>query len=269
MKRQKKKALAVVVGIAALLLLIAFVVHELWFQADDTEAAAPKELSQESSITLDNTGQSPRMQPKQENLQTSRIEKAAREYDVAGGVGEPPEGWKEDYSHWDSHPGDDLVKVGMMEREEGSGRTYRPTEAALQRLSQIEKELLKAAEDGLFSKEPKGDYIRQEIDEGKIVYVAPNFVERYNALLEEDDAIHEQNTHTVSRTGYFATPSMGTMKFDSGLQITYYRRKSDGSLVRSVDLPSGETKKYVFADSKPDLSGFSEKEIEMMKESWR
>ena len=244
MNRQKK-ALAVVVGIAALMLLIAFIVHELWFQTDETEATAPTELSQKSSISL------------------------ACKYDAAGGVGEPPEGWKEDYSHWDSHLGDDLMEVGMIEREEGFGRTYRPTEAARQRVSEIEEELLKAAEDGLLSREPKGDYIRQEIDEGKIVYIAPNFVERYNALSEEDDVIHEQNTHTVPRTGYFATPSMGTTKFDSGLQITYYRRKGDGSLVRSVDLPSGGAKKYVLADSEPDLSGFSEEEIKMIKDMWR
>ncbi|MDE0022469.1 MAG: hypothetical protein OXT69_13960 [Candidatus Poribacteria bacterium] len=190
-------------------------------------------------------------------------------YDVAGGVGEPPEDWKEDYSHWDSNFGDELVKVGMIEREEGIDIIYRPTEAARRRESELEEEMLKAAEDGLLSREPKGDYIRQEIEAGKVVYVAPNFVDQYNALLEEYVAINEQHMHTVPKAGYSSTPSLGTIKFDSGLQIDYYRRKGDGSLVRSVDLPSGGTKEYVLADSEPDLSGFSDEEIEMIKKSWR
>lgn len=298
---RKKKALAVGVGLAALMALIAFVVHEIWFQTDDTGAAAVKELIQESSIDLDIAGQSPGVQPKETNPQTPRIEKSEASepkndpndqhgaetqqsvdadeslsevspailYDVAGGGGEPPEDWKEDYSHWDSHYGDDLMKVGIVQREEGFAKIYRPTEAARRRMGEIAEEVLKAEKDGLLSREPKGDYIRQGTDEEKTAYVAPNFVDRFNALLEEYVAINEQHMHTVPGTARSGTSVMGTIKFDSGLQITYYRRKSDGSLVRSVDLPSGETKKYVFADSKPDLSGFSEEEIELMKESWR
>ena len=298
MNRQKKKALAVVAGIAALLLLIAFVVHELWFQTDDTEAAAPNELTQESTVILDISDQSQLVQPKETNPQTPRIEKAeasepkndqhgaetqqnvdadeslseispAMLYDFTGGVGEPPADWKEDYSHWDSNYGDELVKIGIVQRQEGIARTYRPTEAALRRESELEEEMLKALEDGLVSREPKGDYIRHEIDAERIVYVAPNFFERYNALLEEMVAINEQHMHPVPRTSYFSTSIMGTIKFDSGLQITYYRRKGDGSLVRSVDLPNGGAKKYVLAGSEPDLSGFSEEEIEMIKEMWR
>ncbi|MDE0022468.1 MAG: hypothetical protein OXT69_13955 [Candidatus Poribacteria bacterium] len=294
MNRTKRAYWVLGMGLLALIAVVIYV--SVVSNGGDTDTDDGR-----GTALLDEAGQSPRVQPKQENLQTPRIETAETSepksdqnrqhgaetqqnvdadeslsahkpsilYDVAGGVGEPPEDWREDYSHWDSHYGDDLMEVGIVQREEGFGKIYRPTEAARRRVSELEEEMLKAVEDGLLSREPKGDYIRQEIDEGKVVYVAPNFVERYNALLEEHVAINEQNMHTVPSTSYSGSSSMGTIKFDSGLQITYYRRKSDGSLVRSVDLPSGGTKEYVLADSEPDLSGFSEEEIEMMKESWR
>ena len=59
-----------------------------------------------------------------------------------------------------------------------------------------------------------------------------------------------------------------TIPLEDGTQLEYYRRRSDGSLMRQATLANGQVKRWVAAPP-PDLSGFSAGEIKSMREAWR
>ncbi len=87
-------------------------------------------------------------------------------------------------------------------------------------------------------------------------------------ILNELDAIQSRSMQKVHGVGYGGSPEL--LRRGDGFKINYYRRSTDGSLIRAVTLSSGETKKWVAAPP-PD---FSESEIpeyiiEAMKDSWK
>ena len=203
------------------------------------------------------------------------LDEEAREYDRIGQVGEPPEGWKEDYSHWDSGFDDPPIQMtGVPQRDKGGVTLrYEPTELAAQRREAIEKEVREAAEKGLLSKEPKEGFVRREFDGGAdVVYAAGSFIERYDALITEGEAIHESSmVEKPSTSSSMISMQTYTNRFHENqgrlFEIRYYRRSSDGSLMREVAIPSGEVKRFV-AGAPPDLSDHSESEISILKKRW-
>ena len=203
---------------------------------------------------------------------------AAQAYDSNGQVGDPPEGWKSDYSHWDSYaflidPETGPIpidKVGIAERSVGgTGRSYRPTEEARQRMEAIEKERQDAIEKGLMIGEPKDGYVRREFDEGTdVVYVAESFIDRFDALTAEYLAIHESSMQETTGRSFGGVNDMG-YNSRKGFKVQYYR-EADGTLMRRVNLASGEVKRFVVSPP-PDLEamGYSPEEIEATKDQWK
>ncbi len=201
---------------------------------------------------------------------------AAQAYDDNGQVGDPPEGWKPDYSHWDSRtflsnetgpiP---IDKVGIAERSEGgTGRSYQPTEEARQRREAIEKELQNATDKGLMIVEPKDEYVRREFDEGTdVVYVAKSFIDRFDALTAEDLAIYESSMQETTGGTFGGVNDMGYSR--NGFEVQYYR-EADGTLMRRVNLASGEVMRFVVSPP-PDLEamGYSPEEIEATMRIWK
>ena len=290
---RQKKALAVVVGIAALLLGIAFVVNKSIRRAhDDTSSTAveespPKmdsaEPAEDSPAALhqDKTSQESPREESESPLQASVIDpkadeddavswdEAAREYDRKGQIGEPPEGWRKDYSHWDlQYPNtSDLERIGLAEEIGGSSYIYQPTEEARLRMGEIQREIAKAREEGLLTQELRSGYVRRVLDGEMAVYAAPDFIEHYDALLKEMKQINEQNMREMpNKGGFIIFPETSPIPGYSKVVVRYYRR-DDGSLMREVTLPSGEMKIFV-AGPPPDLSRYSEAAIEFMKEHW-
>ena len=292
---RQKKALAVVVGIAALLLGIAFVVNKSIRRAhDDTSSTAveespPKMDSAEpvedspAAFHQDKTSQESPREESESPIQASGIDpkadeddgiswhEAAREYDRNGQIGEPPEGWRTDYSHWDLQYSNtnDLEKIGLV--DEGTGGTsfvFKPTEEARLRMTEIHWEIGKATEEGLLTQESKSGYVRREFLYSEMaVYAAPDFVEHLDALLKEMKQINEQHMQETSDgAGFMIFSEVFTSPEYSKVAVRYYRRE-DGSLMREVTLPSGEMKTFV-AGPPPDLSGYSEAAIEYMKDIW-
>ena len=192
----------------------------------------------------------------------------AREYDRHGQVGEPPEGWKADYLHWDLRKNpSDLERIGLVNGTGGPSYIYKPTEEARLRMSEIQREITKAREEGLLTQEAKSGYVRRVLYGETAVYAAPDFIEHYDALLREMKQINEQNMQETSDGGAFIIfPESSTSAEYSKVKIRYYRRE-DGSLMREATLPSGEMKTFV-ASPPPDLSGYSEAAIEFMKYHW-
>ena len=148
---------------------------------------------------------------------------AAREYDDNGQVGEPPEGWKPDYSHWDTwHWGQPVEKVGIWERIEGAtALVYRPSEETRQRRKEIEDERNAAIENGLITGRHKKGYVKRVFDDGAdVAYVAESYVDRFDALVAEDMQLNENGMReepTIAYTGGgplgYATPGPIISKF--------------------------------------------------------
>lgn len=198
-------------------------------------------------------------------------EEAAREYDAMGGKGEPPKAWKEDYSHWDDAGWNvPFEKVGVLQREPANARAYMPTEEDRRRMDEIGQELAAAVLKGLASPVPLSGYVHRTPEEGKNAYIAPGFLERYDALTQEIAAIDKRSMKkSTEARSYRSTPFLSHFWPTKSpvFGIEYHRRSSDGSLMRAVTLSDGKTRRWV-AGPPPDLSGFSKEEVEMMKRDW-
>ncbi len=292
---QRKKVFWVVIGVAMISLLVAVVVNKSVRRAhDDNESTAVEESppkidsaghAEGSSAALHQDKAAPESpSAKVEESEHAHHEsgigqsankdngvswvQAAIDYDRKGQIGEPPEGWREDYSHWDlrSHA-NDLEEIGLVKGTGGSSYIYQPTEEARQRMDEIQREIVKAREEGLLTQEAKSGYVRRVLYGETAVYAAPDFIEHYDALLREMKQINEQNMQETSGGGAFIIfPESSTSPEYSKVKIRYYRRE-DGSLMREVTLPSGEMTTFV-AGPPPDLSGYSEAATEFMKYHW-
>lgn len=296
---QRKRIFWIIAGLAAL----AVVVIALLFQrgvfdtGKDAETVSP----------LDETGQSPRLRsPSATNGATDEtasetgrasnaadmeggsgdedgrasgsakasandLDAAAREYDDNGQVGEPPEGWKPDYSHWDTRNWrQPLEKIGMMERIEGAtALVYRPSEETRQRSKEIENERNAAIKKGLITSEPKEGYVRRGFgDEDDVAYVAKSFVGRFDAMLLEDILLNKGGMREEPTIAYTGGADIG---YNNKIFEIYYYRSKDGSLMRRVFLNFKNSKSETFKVSPPpDLEalGFDPIDIEHHKNRW-
>lgn len=201
------------------------------------------------------------------------LDAAAREYDDNGQIGEPPEGWKPDYSHWDTKAWGNppLEEVGIMKRVKGAtALVYRPSEETRQRSEEIENERNAAIEKGLIIGEPREGYVKRGFGEGDdVAYVARSFVGRFDALLLEDILLNKGGMREEPTIAYTGSGSVGYMT--ENFEIFYYREK-DGSLTRKVFLNFKNGKSETFKVSPPpDLEalGFEPIDIEHHKGRWK
>ena len=198
-------------------------------------------------------------------------EEAARQYDAMGGKGEPPKAWKEDYSHWDDAGWDvPFEKVGVLQRKPNNDLAYMPTDEDRRRMDEIGQELAAAVLKGLASPVPLPGYVHRTPEEGKNAYIAPGFLERYDALTQEIAAIDKRSMKEATDVRSYRSTAYLTHFWPTKspvFGIEYHRRSSDGSLIRAVTLSDGKTRRWV-AGPPPDLSGFSKEEVEMMKRDW-
>ena len=196
---------------------------------------------------------------------------AAREYDDNGQVGEPPEGWKPDYSHWDTwHWHVPFEEVGIIKRAKGyTALVYRPSEETRRRRKEIENERNAAIEKGLITGEPKEGYVKRGFgDEDDVAYVAKSFVRRFDAMLLEDILLNKGGMREEPGIAYTGGGPMGRIAPNGKFKIYYYREK-DGSLTRKVTLKSGKVERHK-AGPPPDLEalGFEPIDIEHQKRKW-
>ena len=194
---------------------------------------------------------------------------AAQAYDRTGQVGERPADWKEDYSHWDTAKeiGVPLETIGIPQPNDHISYMFQPAEAARQRIQSLTDEKFRAADDGLLTHDETSGYIRLEFDEGEeIVYVAPSFIDRFNAIEAELDGIYEENMTPVKGSSDLDI-ALGYANPEESFQILYYRRPSDGVLVREVTLADGAALKFTAAPA-ADLSGLEADEVESLKGVW-
>ena len=193
---------------------------------------------------------------------------AAYAYDLKGGKGKPPAAWKSDYSHWDNSTAwiDPIEKVGILQRNPTTTLVNKRTEEDTKRMDEIGMELGNAVLKGLASPVQLPGYVHRTPEEGKNAYIAPSFLERYDALTHEIAEIDKRSMQEQPGVDYTGPPSF---MYDSDFfKIEYYRR-SDGSLMREVTLSNGTTQRWVVAPP-ADLSDYSEEEIELMKTNfWR
>ena len=293
---QRKKVFWVVIGVAMISLLVGVVVNKSVRRAHDGNESTAAE---ESPPKMDSAGHAEgssaalhqdKTAPESPSAKVDESEhaphesgigqsankdngvswvQAAIEYDRKGQIGEPPEGWRKDYSHWDlRYPNaNDLEEIGLAREMGGTMYIYQPTEEARLRMGEIQREIAKAGEEGLLTQEAKSGYVRRVLYGERAMYAAPDFIEHYDALLREMKQINEQNMQESSGGGAFLVlPETSTTPEYSKVAVRYYRR-GDGSLMREVTLPSGEMKTFV-AGPPPDLSRYSEAAIEFMKKNW-
>ncbi len=294
---QRKKVFWVVIGVAMISLLVAVVVNKSVRRAHDGNESTAAE---ESPPKMDSAGHAEgssaalhqdKTAPESPSAKVDESEhaphesgigqsankdngvswiQAAIEYDRKGQIGDPPEGWRKDYSHWDiqyPNTSSDLEKIGLVEETGGPSYIFQPTEEARQRMGEIQREIAKAREEGLLTQEAKSGYVRRVLYGEIAVYAAPDFIEHYDALLREMKQINVRHMQETSvRGGFIISSGMSTNPEYSKVAVRYYRR-GDGSLMREVTLPSGEMKTFV-AGPPPDLSRYSEEAIEFMKYHW-
>ena len=294
--KQRKKVFWIVIGVAMISLLVAVVVNKSVRRAHDGNESTAVE---KSSPKMDSAGHAEgssaalhqdKTAPESPSAKTEEsehaphepgigqsankdngvpwVQAAAIEYDRNGQIGEPPEGWKEDYSHWDlRYNANDLEAIGLVKGTGGIGYIFQPTEEARLRMSEIQREISKAAEEGLLTQESKSVYVRRVLEDGEMaVYAAPDYIEHYDALLKEMKQINVRHMQETSDRAFSMFSEMSTAPEYSKVAVRHYRR-DDGSLMREVTLPSGEMKTFV-AGPPPDLSRYSEEAIEYMKGHW-
>ncbi len=200
------------------------------------------------------------------------LDAIAREYDDNGQVGEPPEGWKPDYSHWDTMAWGkpSLEEVGILERHIGTALVYRPSEETRQRRQEIENERNAAIEKGLITGAPREGYVKREFDDGDdAAYVARSFVGRFDAMLAEDILLNKGGMREEPAVGYTGGGFLGYRNPTGNFEIYYYR-ETDGSLTRYVILKNSKVERH-YAGPPPDLEalGFTPRDIEIQKNRWQ
>ncbi len=197
------------------------------------------------------------------------IEKAARDYDASGQVGDPPAGWKEDYSHWDSENwGMPIEKLGTLYpngKIEYSAQPFKLSKEGnkllMEELEAIRQEKGEEAVKEFISDTPKTGAIRLddeylderrftevELENGETVYVALSLYDIYGYRI------------LGNRTRQFNSPN--------GFSIGYYRRHTDGALLRYIYMPDKGSKEFIAAPP-PDMSKYTDAQIESLIRAWR
>ena len=249
------------------------------------------------SIPLDETGQSPRLRqteasdaPKKQKTQTQAT--AADRHDTQAAAanrldtqaaaadqldaqereganirnGEEEQMTKTDYSFWDSTT--DVERVGVYVYNEHQRVEYR-SEEDRKRRETIQNDLLGMETRGIVSLTPKDGFEQWTSEDGKETrYVAQEELPAFAALKKEDRAIESRSTTTIARDGSGRISSMIGTTLEDGTRLEYYRRRSDGSLMRQAKLANGRVKRWV-AGPPPDLSDFSAGIVNIMRGSWR
>ena len=294
---QNKRIFWIIAGLAALAIVaVVFLFHRGVFgTGKDAETVSPLDETEQSSRlrsfskaangAASETGQASRATDMEggsgdENGRASGsaeafvndLDAAAREYDDNGQIGEPPEGWKPDYSHWDTTIWIPLEKVGIINRVSGTALVYRPSEETRQRRKEIEDERNAAIEKGLIIGEPREGYVKRGFGEGDdVAYVARSFVGRFDALLLEDIFLNKGGMRETPAVGYTGGgPISYRTPVTKNFELHYYREK-DGSLTRKVILnfKNGKVEKFKVSPP-PDLEalGFEPRDIEHQKKRW-
>ncbi len=188
---RSKKTLWIVVGIAALALLVGVLLkkqesaplsNENGGETMSGELLVPKrkeptEMGGSTSLTFETdrinedapTAPTAQTQEAAETEQAMDPVEAAFRYDLEGGVGDPPEAWKDDYSHWDSNSdwNMEIEKVGVYQPRPSVYWVNQPTEEDRQRESELLKEVMEAQINGILRRTSKKGYLRRVIDNGK------------------------------------------------------------------------------------------------------
>ena len=137
-----------------------------------------------------------------------------------------------------------LEMIGIPRFDEDATAMYfEPTDADLQRQNEIEAEAEEAAGKGLLAKEERDEYFPYPVGDDQTVYVHPDFLERYDELVEEYSAIQERSMHEGPTVAYSTMPYK-ERKLPDGTVLIYYRRRN-GDLVRSIEKPDGTIRKWV------------------------
>ena len=141
----------------------------------------------------------------------------------------------------DSSP---LDMVGIPRPVEGEIAMYfKPTDADRQRLSEIEAEGEDATSKNLLATEEREGYFPYPLDDDETVYVRPDFLERYDELVEEHKTINERSMREGPANATRLTPYK-SKNFPDGTRLTYYRRRN-GDLIRSLQRPDGTVRKWI------------------------
>ena len=196
------------------------------------------------------------------------IEKAARDYDANGQIGEPPPGWKDDYSHWDSENwGMPVEELGLLYPDGEVDYTFHTFKLSaegekklMEELESIRQEKGEEAAKEFISDTPKTGVVRVddeylddmsytdvELADGKTVYVA---LIQYNVYGYRSFG---------NRFREFSAPC--------GFSIGYCRRDPDGALLRRVVAPDSVYREFIAAPP-PDASQYTEAQMEALKDSW-
>ena len=152
----------------------------------------------------------------------------------------------------DSHP---LDMVGIPRFIEGAtGMFFRSTYADQQRLNELLAEVKDAASKHLLAEEEREGYFSYPVDDDETVYVHPDFLARYDELVEEGKTIHERSMREEPAIDVLITPAK-QRNFPNGTKLIYYRRRN-GDLVRSIQRPDGTVRKWVIGWT--DLTPYEE-----------
>ena len=195
-------------------------------------------------------------------------DEAARQYDRAGQVGDPPASWKDDYAHWDSAdmriP---LEQVGMYMQTDDPARTGAYSEEEERRRTRIFDAIIYYLREGALSYEPKENYVLVRQDERAPIYAAPEYADLYRSLAAELQAIDARLRPHIMFTGSGSLQTRVGFNYDGGIKVVYYRRPEDGALLRDVTLPNGERQVFT-AGPAPDMSRFDAAEALGLKAAW-
>ena len=151
--------------------------------------------------------------------------------------------------------------VGIPRPLESTTAIFKPTDADQQRLNELQAEVKDAASKGLLAEEEREGYFPYPVDDDETAYVHPDFLERYDELVEEGKTIQERSMRDEPSTGWLVTPAKARWLPD-GTKLIYYRR-GNGDLVRAIKKPDGTVRKWVIGWT--DLTPYKE---QIGKDTW-
>ena len=220
---------------------------------------------------LDETGQSPRIvkptastpeKSKQEAPTSTEPLQANEKLASNATEGTTQEMTENDYSE---HDRTDMANIGVLPLITVKEVTYKPSDEDRQRREAIQKALLKMHALGHVSAAPRDGYAPWKSENGdETLFIAEDVFPAYDALKKEDKEIESRSTSTI--TDRFDTGRI--IWLEDGTVLEYYRRRSDGFLMRQATLTNGDVKRWV-AGPPPDLSGYTESRIRKMQDAWR